>query len=225
MPKAEFARINAEREEPGLPLYANPRNSGAGSLRQKDPAVTAGRQLSTWLYQLLEDAPPAQERLFDEPAPPHPVPPPPSTASRRPSPASRPSASRSTRIARPASTSRASSPSPSAGARPATTCRTRPTASWSRWTASTSRRASGWSSRAPALGDRVQVPAGAGGDRRRGHRRRTSGGPGPSRPSRTCGRRRWRARRSPGRPSTTSTRSAARTSGSATRSCSRRPAT
>ena len=41
MPKAEFARINAEREEAGLPLYANPRNSGAGSLRQKDPGVTA----------------------------------------------------------------------------------------------------------------------------------------------------------------------------------------
>ena len=37
MPKAEFARINAEREEAGLPLYANPRNSGAGSLRQIDP--------------------------------------------------------------------------------------------------------------------------------------------------------------------------------------------
>jgi DNA ligase (NAD+) len=55
MPKAEFARINAEREEAGLPLYANPRNSGAGSLRQKDPAVTASRQLSTWSYQLIED--------------------------------------------------------------------------------------------------------------------------------------------------------------------------
>ena len=55
MPKAEFARINAEREEAGLPQYANPRNSGAGSLRQKDAAVTAGRQLATWLYQLVED--------------------------------------------------------------------------------------------------------------------------------------------------------------------------
>ena len=53
MPKAEFARINAEREEKELPLYANPRNSGAGSLRQKDPAVTAARQLSTWTYQLV----------------------------------------------------------------------------------------------------------------------------------------------------------------------------
>ncbi len=57
MPKAEFKRINEEREEAGLPLYANPRNSGAGSLRQKDPAVTAARLLSTWSYQLLEDAP------------------------------------------------------------------------------------------------------------------------------------------------------------------------
>ena len=55
MPKAEFARINAEREEAGLPLYANPRNSGAGSLRQKDPKVTARRQLRTWSYQLIED--------------------------------------------------------------------------------------------------------------------------------------------------------------------------
>ena len=57
MPKAEFARINAEREEAGLPLYANPRNSGAGSLRQIDPTVTAGRKLSAWFYQLVEDEP------------------------------------------------------------------------------------------------------------------------------------------------------------------------
>jgi DNA ligase (NAD+) len=55
MPKAEFVRINAEREEAGLPLYANPRNSGAGSLRQKDPSVTASRLLSAWAYQLLEE--------------------------------------------------------------------------------------------------------------------------------------------------------------------------
>ncbi len=55
MPKAEFVRINAEREEAGSPLYANPRNSGAGSLRQKDPSVTASRLLSAWTYQLLEE--------------------------------------------------------------------------------------------------------------------------------------------------------------------------
>ena len=57
MPKAEFARINAEREEAGLPTYANPRNSGAGSLRQQDSRVTAGRRLSSWTYQLIEDGP------------------------------------------------------------------------------------------------------------------------------------------------------------------------
>ena len=55
MPRAEFKRINEEREEAGLALYANPRNSGAGSLRQIDPAVTAGRKLSAWFYQLVED--------------------------------------------------------------------------------------------------------------------------------------------------------------------------
>jgi DNA ligase (NAD+) len=55
MPKKEFERINSEREEAGLPLYANPRNSGAGSLRQKDPDVTARRLLSAWFYQLIED--------------------------------------------------------------------------------------------------------------------------------------------------------------------------
>jgi DNA ligase (NAD+) len=56
MPKGEFARINAEREEAGLPLYANPRNSGAGSLRQLDPAVTASRRLAFWAYQLIESS-------------------------------------------------------------------------------------------------------------------------------------------------------------------------
>jgi DNA ligase (NAD+) len=64
MPKAEFARINAEREEAGLPLYANPRNSGAGSLRQLDSSVTAGRRLAFWAYQLLEETAPSQAGLF-----------------------------------------------------------------------------------------------------------------------------------------------------------------
>jgi DNA ligase (NAD+) len=61
MPKQEFARINAEREEAGLPLYANPRNSGAGSLRQIDPRVTAGRRLSSWFYVLIEAPPEGTE--------------------------------------------------------------------------------------------------------------------------------------------------------------------
>ncbi len=56
MPKKEFERINAEREAADLPLYANPRNSGAGSLRQKDPDVTARRLLAAWTYQLIEES-------------------------------------------------------------------------------------------------------------------------------------------------------------------------
>ena len=56
MPRAEFARINAEREEAGLALYANPRNSGAGSLRQQDPGVTASRRLAAWFYQLIDES-------------------------------------------------------------------------------------------------------------------------------------------------------------------------
>jgi DNA ligase (NAD+) len=66
MPKAEFARINAEREEAGLALYANPRNSGAGSLRQLDPAVTAGRRLSFWAYQLHEEPRPEATPAGDQ---------------------------------------------------------------------------------------------------------------------------------------------------------------
>jgi len=62
MPKAEFARLNAEREEAGLPTYANPRNSGAGSLRQLDSRVTAARRLSSWIYQLIEDGRPKVAR-------------------------------------------------------------------------------------------------------------------------------------------------------------------
>src|SRR5215207_7563902 len=65
MPKAEFARINAEREEAGLQLYANPRNSGAGSLRQKDPQVTANRLLSAWTYQLIEESEAADKDATD----------------------------------------------------------------------------------------------------------------------------------------------------------------
>ncbi|CAN5823488.1 NAD-dependent DNA ligase LigA [soil metagenome] len=63
MPKEEFARINAEREEAGLPTYANPRNSGAGSLRQIDPRVTASRRLSAWFYILIDEdrRPPATQ--------------------------------------------------------------------------------------------------------------------------------------------------------------------
>ena len=47
---AEFARINAEREEVGLPLYANPRNLAAGTIKLLDPAEVAKRDLQIVLY-------------------------------------------------------------------------------------------------------------------------------------------------------------------------------
>jgi len=48
----EFRRINAEREERGEPVYANPRNSAAGSLRQLDSSITAKRRLQYFAYAL-----------------------------------------------------------------------------------------------------------------------------------------------------------------------------
>ncbi len=54
MPKAAFARLNAEQDEAGQPAFANPRNAAAGSLRQKDPSVTASRDLATFVYQIAE---------------------------------------------------------------------------------------------------------------------------------------------------------------------------
>jgi len=61
MPKSAFAALNAAREEEGLQLYANPRNSAAGSLRQKDPRITAERNLSFFAYQLFTEAQPATQ--------------------------------------------------------------------------------------------------------------------------------------------------------------------
>ena len=46
LPTARFEEINAEQEAAGKPLYANARNTAAGSLRQKDPAITAARRLA-----------------------------------------------------------------------------------------------------------------------------------------------------------------------------------
>ena len=52
MPTEAFASLNRRRAEAGEALFVNPRNSAAGSLRQKDPSVTAGRELSFLSYQL-----------------------------------------------------------------------------------------------------------------------------------------------------------------------------
>ena len=52
LPREEFRRLNREREERGEPLYANPRNTGAGTIRQLDPKVTASRNMQIWVYSL-----------------------------------------------------------------------------------------------------------------------------------------------------------------------------
>ena len=52
LPIEEFRRLNEERAEKGEPLYANPRNTGAGTIRQLDPKVTAARNMQIWVYSL-----------------------------------------------------------------------------------------------------------------------------------------------------------------------------
>ena len=60
MPLPAFEELNARQAEAGKRIFANARNAAAGSVRQKDPKVTAGRNLSIWVYQLghMEGGPP-----------------------------------------------------------------------------------------------------------------------------------------------------------------------
>ena len=52
LPKKGFEKLNRERAEEGLPLFANPRNAAAGSVRQLDPRITAKRPLDIYIYML-----------------------------------------------------------------------------------------------------------------------------------------------------------------------------
>jgi DNA ligase (NAD+) len=52
LPKAGFEKLNRERAKEGLPLFANPRNAAAGSVRQLDPRITAKRPLDIYIYML-----------------------------------------------------------------------------------------------------------------------------------------------------------------------------
>jgi DNA ligase (NAD+) len=56
LPRKAFERINAQRAQEGEPLFANPRNAAAGTLRNLDPALVATRGLSAYFYQLVRPA-------------------------------------------------------------------------------------------------------------------------------------------------------------------------
>ena len=53
LPKKNFARINQEQQDAGEPLYANARNTAAGTMRNLDPRLVAKRGLSAWTYQMV----------------------------------------------------------------------------------------------------------------------------------------------------------------------------
>ncbi len=57
MPKRSFVRLNEAADAAGQQPFANPRNAAAGSLRQKDPKVTAHRDLETFIYAIADVAP------------------------------------------------------------------------------------------------------------------------------------------------------------------------
>ncbi|HOY53000.1 MAG TPA: NAD-dependent DNA ligase LigA, partial [Prolixibacteraceae bacterium] len=57
MPFRVFEELNQQREENGEPLFANPRNAAAGTLKLLDPGVVATRRLDAWFYMLPEPLP------------------------------------------------------------------------------------------------------------------------------------------------------------------------
>ncbi len=56
LPRADFEKLNQEQKKKGQPLYANPRNIAAGSIRQLDPKITAGRNLDFMMYAIPTDS-------------------------------------------------------------------------------------------------------------------------------------------------------------------------
>jgi DNA ligase (NAD+) len=66
LPLADFARLNEQRAQAGLPTFVNPRNSAAGSIRQLDPAVAASRPLSVWCYAIGTEGTAGAEPVLDD---------------------------------------------------------------------------------------------------------------------------------------------------------------
>ena len=65
MPKSSFESLNAAAEANGKQGFANPRNAAAGSLRQKDPKITANRDLATFLYAIADEQAIAADGQFE----------------------------------------------------------------------------------------------------------------------------------------------------------------
>jgi DNA ligase (NAD+) len=66
LPRRAFERMNEERADAGEPLFANPRNAAAGTLRNLDPSLVARRGLRAFVYQLVAaDAPPTHAESLD----------------------------------------------------------------------------------------------------------------------------------------------------------------
>src|SRR5262249_40385766 len=53
LPRASFERMNREREADGEPLFQNPRNAAAGTMRNLEPGLVAKRRLSAFTYQVV----------------------------------------------------------------------------------------------------------------------------------------------------------------------------
>jgi len=65
LPRRVFERINKEKADAGEPLFANPRNAAAGTMRNLDPALVAKRGLSAWTYQVVGESPPTHAETLD----------------------------------------------------------------------------------------------------------------------------------------------------------------
>lgn len=66
LPKKAFERMNEEQEAAGEPLYANARNTAAGTMRNLDPALVSKRGLSAWMYQVVAEGGPKGPPLHSE---------------------------------------------------------------------------------------------------------------------------------------------------------------
>ena len=67
LPRASFERMNREREEAGEPLFQNPRNAAAGTMRNLDPALVSKRGLGAFTYQVVRGSAFDVRRVNDEP--------------------------------------------------------------------------------------------------------------------------------------------------------------